>query len=85
VGAVATFERNIQPEASDYSTSIVVRLGATTIGGTVAETSDGVLTWTPSSALAAGTYDATVFYVKSDLGGDSVSMQAPYLFSFTVP
>ena len=49
------------------------------------ETSDGVLTWTPSSALAAGTYNVTVFHVKSDLGGDSVSMGAPYLFSFIVP
>jgi glycosidase len=85
LGAVVTFERNIQPEASDYSTSVVVRLGATTIGGTVAETSDGVLTWTPSTALAAGTYNVTVFHVKSDLGGDSVSMEAPYLYSFTVP
>ena len=84
-GAVVTFERNIQPEAADYSTSVVVKLGATTIAGTVAESSDGVLTWTPSSALAAGTYDVTVFHVKSDLGGDSVSMQAPYLFSFTAP
>jgi hypothetical protein len=64
---------------------MVVKLGATTIAGTVAESSDGVLTWTPSSALAAGTYNATVFHVKSDLGGDSGSMQAPYLFSFSAP
>jgi glycosidase len=83
-GAVVTFERNIQPEASDYSTSVVVRLGATTVAGTVAETSDGVLTWTPSSPLAAGSYDVTVFHVKSDLAGDSVSMQAAYVFVFTV-
>ena len=64
---------------------MVVKLGATTIAGTVAESSDGVLTWTPSSALAAGTYNATVFQVKSDLCGDSGSMQAPYLFSFSAP
>jgi glycosidase len=82
--AVVTFERNIQPEAADYSTSVVVRLGASTISGSVAESSDGVLTWTPSAALAAGTYDVTVFHVKSELAGDSVSMQAPYLFSIVV-
>ena len=74
----------VDNEASDYSTSVVVRLGATTVAGTVAETSDGVLTWTPSSALAAGSYDVTVFHVKSDLAGDSVSMQAAYVFAFTV-
>jgi hypothetical protein len=84
-GATVTVERNIQPQAADYSTSVVVKLGATTIAGSVAETSDGVLVWTPSSALAAGSYDVTVFNVKSDLAGDSVPMQAPYLFSFTVP
>ncbi|HSL32936.1 MAG TPA: carbohydrate-binding module family 20 domain-containing protein, partial [Candidatus Limnocylindrales bacterium] len=84
-GATVTFARNIQPQAADYSMSIVVRLGATTVAGSVAETSDGVLVWTPSAALAAGTYDVTVFNVKSDLAGDSVPMQAPYLFSFTVP
>ena len=60
----------------------MVRLGASTISGSVAETSDGVLTWTPASALAPGTYDVTVFHVKSDLSGDSASMQAPYVFTF---
>ena len=84
-GAVVTFERNIQPELADYSTSVVVTLGGTTIGGSTAETSDGVLTWTPSSALAAGSYDVTVFHVRSELGGDSVVMNVPYTFSFVVP
>jgi glycosidase len=84
-GVTAVFERDIQPEAADYSTSVVVKLGATTVAGSVAESPAGTLTWTPASALAAGTYDVTVFHVKSDLAGDSVSMQAPYTFSFTVP
>jgi hypothetical protein len=83
-GAVVTFERNIQPQAADYSSSVVVKLGAATITGTVIETSDGVLTWTPSSALAPGSYDVTVFNVRSELAGDSVPMQTLYLFSFTV-
>jgi glycosidase len=83
-GAVVAFERNVQPEAADYSTSVVVQLGATTIAGTVVESTDGVLTWTPASPLVPGTYGVTVFHVKSDLAGDSVPMQAPHLFSFTV-
>ena len=84
-GAVITFERNIQPELADYSTSVAVKLGATTIAGTTAETADGVLTWTPGAALAAGTYDVTVFHVKSQLVDDTMLMQVPYTFSFVVP
>ena len=84
-GVVATFERDIQPQLADFSSSVVVKLGSTTIAGSVAETSAGVLTWTPSATLAAGTYDVTVFSVRSDLAGDSVPMQVPYLFSFTIP
>jgi hypothetical protein len=84
-GAVVTFERNIQPELADYSTSVVVTLGTTTIAGSTAETSDGVLTWTPGSALAAGTYDVTVFHVRSELVDDTMIMQVPYTFSFLVP
>jgi hypothetical protein len=83
-GAVVTFERNVQPQAADFSSSVVVKLGATTVAGTVAEMSEGVLTWTPSAALVPGTYDVTVFNVKSELAGDSVPMQTLYLFSFTV-
>ncbi|MBI3748092.1 MAG: hypothetical protein HY262_04495, partial [Chloroflexi bacterium] len=83
-GAVVTFERNIQPESGDYSTSIVVKLGATTIGGSTAETADGVLTWTPGATLAAGTYDVTVYHVRNQLVDDATLMQAPYTFSFTV-
>jgi hypothetical protein len=83
-GAVVTFERNIQPEFGDYSSSVVVKLGGTTIVGSTAETSDGVLTWTPGSTLAAGVYDVTVFHVKSQLVDDATLMQAPYTFAFTV-
>jgi glycosidase len=84
-GATVTFERNVQPQAADYSSSIVVRLGGSPVAGSIAETSDGVLTWTPAAALAAGSYEVTVFNVRSEIAGDSVAMQAPYLFGFTVP
>lgn len=84
-GVTASFERNVQPELADYGPSVVVKLGASTIAGTTTETSAGVLTWTPSASLAAGTYDVTVFRVKSEIEGDSVLMQAPHTFSFTTP
>jgi len=61
-----TFERNVQPQAADFSNSVVVRLGGSPVAGSVAETSDGVLTWTPGAALAAGTYDVTVYNVRSE-------------------
>ncbi len=81
---VVTFERDIQPDGVDYSSSVVVKLGASTIAGSVVESAPGVLTWTPATSLAAGAYEVTVFGVKSDLGGASVPMQAPYVFAFTV-
>jgi hypothetical protein len=84
-GVVATFERDIQPQEDDFSPSVVVKLGTSAVAGSVAETSAGVLTWTPASPLGAGTYDVRVFLVRSDLAGDSVVMQSPYEFSFTVP
>jgi alpha-glucosidase len=84
-GVTVAFERNVQPQAADFSSSVVVRLGGSPVAGTVAETSDGVLTWTPSAALAAGAYDVTVYNVRSEIAGDSVAMQAPNLFTFSVP
>jgi hypothetical protein len=50
----------------------------------VAESSPGVLTWTPAAPLAPGTYAVTVDGVQRDIGGDSVPMRQPYRFSFTV-
>ena len=52
--------------------------------GTVASTDNLTLVWTPSSSLVPGTYKVTVFNVRSNLSNDSVPMQAPYVFSFTV-
>ena len=76
-GAVVTFERNIQPELADYSTSVVVKLGATTIGGSMAEIERRRPDLDAVAALAAGTYNVTVFHVRSELGGDSVSCTRP--------
>ena len=82
---VATFERDVQPALADFSTSIVVESGGSPVAGSVAETSAGVLTWTPAATLGSGSYDVTVYSVKSDLGGDSVPMDVPYEFTFSVP
>ena len=53
--------------------------------GTVEEAGAGVLTWTPAATLGSGSYDVTVYSVKSDLGGDSVPMDVPYELTFSVP
>ena len=82
---VATFERDVLPALADFSTSIVVESGGSAVAGSVAETSAGVLTWTPAATLGSGSYDVTVYSVKSDLGGDSVPMDVPYEFTFSVP
>jgi len=86
-GVTVTFERNVQPSSgTEFTGAIVVTSGGSTVAGSVAETSPGVLTWTPATApLARGTYEATVANVRSDVDGDSVPMQAPYVFSFTIP
>ncbi len=81
-----TFAQPIQPSAADFSGSVTVSGPGGSVAGTVAPTSGTTssLTWTPSAALGPGTYTVTVFTLKSDLGGDSVLMQAPYVFTFTV-
>lgn len=84
-GATVTFERDIVPDGADYSNSVVVTLGGSPVAGAVAETSTGVLTWAPSASLSAGDYSVTVANVRSSVDGDSVPMQVPYVFAFTVP
>jgi glycosidase len=80
-----TFERDIQPLAGeDYSSSVVAERSGSAVAGSTVETSAGVLTWTPAAPLVAGSYQVTVYDLRSDLGGDSVPMQAPYVFTFTV-
>ncbi len=81
----ATFARDVQPlQGGDYSSSIVVDLGGAVVPGTVGSTDNLTLVWTPSSSLVPGTYKVTVINVRSNLSNDSVPMQAPYVFSFTV-
>jgi hypothetical protein len=78
------FQRDIAPTAADYSGSVSVARSGTAIPGSVAEPTPGVLTWTPSASLPAGSYQVTVNNVQSAIGADSVPIQTPYSFAFTV-
>jgi hypothetical protein len=78
------FQRDVQPTGADFSNAVVVTGVFGPTAGTVTETAPGVLTWTPSEALPAGTYTGTVANVSST-GGGSVPMAKPYTFTFTIP
>lgn len=79
-----TFAQDITPTGADYSGSVTVTDDGTAVTGTTAKTASGVLTWTPSTALTAGTYEVTVANVASANAGDNLPIQEPYKFSFTV-
>ena len=79
-----TFAQDITPTGSDYSGSVAVTDGGTAVAGTTTKTASGVLTWQPSTALPAGTYEVTVANVASANAGDNMPIQEPYTFSFTV-
>jgi hypothetical protein len=79
-----TFQTDVRPTGADFGNAVTVTRGGAVVAGSVAETSPGVLTWTPAAALAPGTYDVTVDNVQRDIGGDAVPMRQPYRFSFTV-
>jgi hypothetical protein len=76
------FARDVIPTGSDYSGSVAVTDDGTAVAGTTTRTASGVLTWQPSAALAAGTYQVTVADVAD--AGDSEPIQEPYRFGFTV-
>jgi hypothetical protein len=78
------FQRDIAATTADYSGSVTVAHGGTAIQGTVAESTPGVLTWTPSTTLPSGSYQVTVNNVQSVIGSDSVPIQKPYSFAFTI-
>jgi hypothetical protein len=79
-----TFQTDVRPVGADFSGAVTVTRGGTAVAGSVAETSPGVLTWTPAAPLAPGAYAVTVDGVQRDIGGDSVPMRQPYRFAFTV-
>ena len=73
-----------KPTGADFSSAVTVTRDGSPVAGSVAETSPGVLTWTPASPPGPGTYQVTVNGVQRDIGGDSVPMRQPYRFTFTV-
>jgi glycosidase len=76
------FAQNIQ--TGSVANTITVTLNGNAVTGTVAANGSKTLVWTPGAPLGPGTYTVTVNNVKSDLAGDSVPMQAPYTFTFTI-
>lgn len=78
------FQRDIVPAGSGYDGAVTVTRGGAAVAGTVAHTSAGVLTWTPSAPLPAGAYQVNVANLQSALGSDGVPMRKPYTFTFTV-
>jgi hypothetical protein len=79
-----TFQTDVDPTGADFGHAVTVTRGGAAVSGSVAETSPGVLSWTPAASLAPGTYEVTVDNVQRAIGGDSVPMRRPYRFSFTV-
>ena len=79
-----TFQTDVNPTGADFSNAVTVTRDGTPVAGSVAETSPGVLTWTPAAPLDPATYHVTVDGVQRDIGGDSVPMRQPYRFTFTV-
>jgi hypothetical protein len=80
------FQRDISPTggAADYAGAVVVRGPGGDVAGTVAESTPGTLVWTPGAALPAGAYTVTVANVDSAVGGASLPIREPYVFTFTV-
>ena len=78
------FQRDVDPTGPDFSGSLTVSAGGTAVTGTVSETTPGILTWTPTAPLPAGTYTVEVSAVRSVLDADSVPIQRPYRYTFTV-
>jgi hypothetical protein len=78
------FQRDVQPTGADFGDSVVVSGVFGEVAGSVAETSPGVLVWTPTEALSPGTYNGVVRNVSST-GAGGVPIREPYAFTFTVP
>ena len=79
-----TFHGDIEPTGADYSESVTATLNNTAVAGTTTKTAPGVLTWQPTVPLPAGTYHLTVDNLASNNNGDSVPINEPYQFTFTV-
>ncbi|WP_437959179.1 glycoside hydrolase family 97 catalytic domain-containing protein [Sorangium sp. So ce119] len=80
-----SFSRDVDPpDAGGYDAAVQVARDGEPVAGAVDEIAPGSLIFTPAEPLAPGAYEVMVSQVKSALGADSVPMQAPYTFGFTV-
>jgi alpha-glucosidase len=80
------FNWDVKPEGIDFSSAISVSRGGTAVAGTIThDAATKSLTFTPSAALAAGSYSVTVDHVVSlTVQNDGVKIRTPYTFTFTV-
>jgi hypothetical protein len=77
------FQRDIQPSGPGYADAVTTTGPSGWVTGTTAEPEPGTLVWTPTAALPAGHYTATVSQISSTgLGG--VPIREPYTFNFTI-
>jgi hypothetical protein len=81
-----TFNWDVKSDGTDFSTAIVVMNGSTAVTGTIThDAATQSLTFTPASALAAGTYTVTVDHVVPlTPNNDGIKIRTPHVFSFTV-
>ncbi len=81
------FNWNVKSDgsATGFSNAIVVKSGNTSVAGTISQnpTNKAQLIFTPSSALAPGSYTVTVDHVVADTD-DGTKIRIPYTFTFTV-
>jgi glycosidase len=82
-----TFNWDMKPEGADFSNAIVVMNGTAAVAGTIThDAATQSLTFTPGTALAAGSYTITVDHVVSlTPTNDGTKIRAPYVFTLTIP
>ncbi|GAC1320463.1 MAG: alpha-amylase family glycosyl hydrolase [Chloroflexota bacterium] len=85
-GVTVSFNWDVKPAGTDFNNAITVSSGATTMSGTISHNAGAQsLTFTPASALPAGTYTVTVDHVTSlTVQNDGIPIRTPYPCRFTV-
>ncbi|MEO7912846.1 MAG: Ig-like domain-containing protein, partial [Roseiflexaceae bacterium] len=81
-----TFNWDVDPEGTDFSNAIAVSRSGAAVAGTITDNAaTNSLTFTPSAALAAGSYTVTVDHVVAITPtSDGIKIRTPYTFTFTV-
>ncbi|HEY1015037.1 MAG TPA: alpha amylase N-terminal ig-like domain-containing protein [Herpetosiphonaceae bacterium] len=81
---IAVWSTPVEPTGA-LTAVLTLQRGATPIAGATARLTGASFIFTPDAPLAPGTYTATAAAVKrSDIGGEAVPQQAPYVWTFTI-